>query len=323
MLSRHGPLLSTIFPFLSHHLTGACLVGAVLFSACENPTAPPAPADLRHFVTGVAAEQIDARGQFVLPTPVAPDEFPIITPERAGELAFAYVRSFGPVRHTEWEKQRGRAINLDGLRVDPHIFYARSPYGRFPDGYQPGFRKAYGPYYVVRLTSDGTPVLAVAVSAYNTDVGIDSDGQVELPPIRGNEFVAHAIPTDTAQYFLLTPEEATIRIARLTGMRITEVPELLLLGRPYSPTLAVWELVLDRPVRVRTAQGAREAQQLYIGSEPTHRLTVAAEEQPTVYVTTALRAGADGVEQAIDTVRIPIDRGQPTVFVRATIQASP
>jgi hypothetical protein len=58
----------------------------------EMSTVPP---DIARFVTGEAALHLDERGQFTLASAKAPANVPIISADRAGKLATAYVRTFG------------------------------------------------------------------------------------------------------------------------------------------------------------------------------------------------------------------------------------
>ncbi|MBW3654877.1 MAG: hypothetical protein KY444_02130, partial [Gemmatimonadetes bacterium] len=114
---------------------------------------------------------------------------PIISPERARDLAASNVLSFGPALKRHWEEDRGRAIDITRLRPEPRVFFASTPYAVFPDGFHPAFRRAVGPYYLVRMgTGRGAEVIE-AVSAYNIDMGIADDGKLDLPELSGMHFV--------------------------------------------------------------------------------------------------------------------------------------
>lgn len=241
------------------------LLAALIFLvACDAGAAPPtevgaAPPDIGPYVTGEAAAALSGEGTFPYAGPTDDRGERMISPERAGELALGYVRAFGQFFHRSWERDAGRAIHLASLRADPRVFFAEAPYGRFPDGpFHPGYRKAYGPVYLVTLTDGRSPVLLIGVSAFNVDVGVDERGLAVTPPVGGNEFVSFGIPSDTNAYVPLTPERAVERVAVRTGARISRTPALAQMSVAHHPALALWRLELDRPVSVRTVTGGRE-----------------------------------------------------------------
>lgn len=232
-------------------------------------------------MTGGAARNLDGEGRFTLSAEATPTGVPTITAERAGELALANVRTFAPSFQKGWEQDRGAPIDVSSLRIDPRIFYAETPYGVFPDGYHPAYRRSFGPYYLVRLVSGSTPVLLVAVSAYSTDVRIEKNGRLSLPAVGGDEFFELAISAEpTAGFRPIQPEEAVERVGRLTGGRTEEVPELLLRGVRDHPATAVWKVSLDRAVPLKEAKGERRvsARTLYVG--PGGKLFVPAASNP-------------------------------------------
>lgn len=285
---------------------------------------PGSPPDLRPYVTEAAAEAVGADGLFVLPEPVAPSARPIITPGRARLLAASYVLSFGPSLKPYWDAERGETIGLDRVQPDARVFNAMTPYGVFPEGYHSAFGRAVGPYHVVVMRSEGTRVLLVGVAAYSTEVEIDAEGKIERPVQRGNEFVSQGIPKDTLRAnlsWLLPPEEAVVRVGRLTGARVRAVPELAWPGVSVHPLASLWKLSLDRVVRVRYAKSGRvaEVRHLYVGSEAGRKLMVPADGQPTEFSMPAIRIGANGEELGTEQVRLPIRPGMPTVFEEVVV----
>lgn len=299
----------------------------VAVGACDirGITGPDAPPDVRPFVTGAAAAAVTSGGFFSLPAPVAPGERPIIGPQRAGLLGASYVLTFAPWLRGHWNEQRGRQIDVERLRHDERVFYASTPYASFPEGYHPTFTTMFGPYYVMRMISGSTPVLLVSVAAYATEVEIDESGKIYRPGPGGSEFVSQGFPLDTMKPHLAafaTPEEAVVTVARLTGAKVSEVPELMRVGMPLGPFSSVWKITLDRNVRVRTTDGSRtvEAQHLYLGSERGRRLMTPAAEQPTEYEMYAFRIGPDGEDLPPEFIRLPILPGRPTVFEEVVVE---
>lgn len=70
-----------------------------LMLACDDATGPGNPVssvspDVRGWVTGEAATQLDSDGHFILPAPAPPGAEPIISEERAELLAIAFIRTF-------------------------------------------------------------------------------------------------------------------------------------------------------------------------------------------------------------------------------------
>jgi hypothetical protein len=175
------------------------------------------------------------------------------------------------------------------------------------------------------MKSGGNRVLQVAVAAYATEVGIDGDGKIQRPTKGGGEFVSQGISTDSTRADLPTfasPEEAVARVGRLTGARVSEVPELVRAGFPLGPFSSLWRVTLDREVRVKAPQSGRTitTRELYVGSEPGRRLMVPASSQPTEFVTKALRVDSDGEEIGVEQARVPIRPAPPLIFEEAVLQ---
>ncbi len=304
-----------------------CLFVALLIACDKSDSlvthAPPAAANFQQFVSGQAIQALDNRNQFDIPGPPSSSETPMITKERAGELAVAFVKTWGRFYARDWTRAHGASINLDNLQVDPRIFYAETPFGRFPEGYHPAFRRAFGPWYLVRLTSGATPVLLIAVSAYNTDLKVDGVGKLIIPELSGNDFEAMAIARGRTGFKPVTPEEAVTHIGQATGARTSQVPSLLLLHvgtHPVSAPGAIWKLSLDRPIRVRNAKGSRHvhASEMYVGAGS--KLYIPVSEQPAAHETMAIRYDSQGNRVGVETVRIPVKPGSVFSFEEAVIE---
>ncbi len=302
----------------SWHVLAAC-AWITLLGACERDetfitATTSAPLKSMQFVTGNAARNLNGEGRFNVNATASHTGVATITAERAGELALANVRTYASSFREGWEKDRGAPIDVGSLKVDPRIFYAETPYGRFPDGYHPAYRRSFGPYFLVRLVSGSTPVMIVAVSAYNTDVRIDDRGKVRVPAIGGDEFFEVALPAQQSSGFQpVQPEEAVERVGHLTGKRTAEVPVLLLRGSTDHPAAAVWKVSLDGPVRVKDTKGTRRlsTQTVYVG--PGGRLFVPAGSQSQrergVFRTTPSK-NASGKAMG----EVPIRGGAPAAF---------
>lgn len=285
-------------------------------SACDDPdrhiAGPIPPPNLQAYVTGNAAASLDAKGRFNLAAPVAPGARPIISAQRAGELALAAVRSWGPSLRGAWEKERGEPISLSNLQVGPRTLFARTPYGAFPEGYHPALGRAYGPYYLVTLYSGAEPVLLISVAAYNEEAKINERGLVERPMFSGMEFITQALPRDTTRFRMVSPEEAVEMAGRMTGARVTTTPELVRLGMPNAPASAAWKLTLDREVPVKARSGGRRVRELYVTPERNRRLMVAVPSAARVEHTSGVAMLPSG--ERIDPVSVPIVEGEVISF---------
>lgn len=290
-------------------------------SACDESAPDPIATTAMHIVephliAGVQSS-LDTQGRFLLARPTAPDGIPMVSEGYAGELAQAYLRSWGVYMQAAWNRQRGAPVAWDRLEMDTRILFAESPYQRFPDGYHPADRRYFGPRYLVHFRSGSSPVLTVAVSAYATDVQIRSDGTIALPPMAGNEFMTTAVSVDPSvgpsQYSPVTPEEAAVHVAELTGAKVAEVPRLILRGTDWDPVLAQWRIVLDRSVRVRNRGSGQigASREVYVSSR--RRLAVAGADQPAGLDLGTQIPDANGRAQAAK-IRLPRRPEIPTEF---------
>lgn len=291
----------------------AGLAAAAILAGCDQQEpgiAGPAvaPPNLQRHVTAEAAASLNAQGMFALAAPAAPDARPIISAERAGELALASVRSWGPSLRAGWEKERGQRIDLENLRVGGRVLFARTPYGKFPDGYHPALARAYGPYYLVTLYSGAHPVLLISVAAYNGETRINQRGLADRPVLSGMEFISRALPLDTTRFRLLSPEEAVEHVARTTGARVAATPELVRLSMPNAPESAAWRITLDRELPIRARTGATRVRHIYVSPERGRRLMAAVGAKPRVERTSGIVVLPVG--HRIEPVDVPVVDGE-------------
>ena len=278
----------------------SALVLAPLLSACDRfsnaPTEVQVP-NVNPYVSERLAGQLTADGHFRLAPAQAPDDIPIISADRARELARAYLRSWGRDQLARWAWERGGSLDPGAVAPSSRVYFAQTPHGRLPnDLYHPAIRRIYGPMYIVPLEHQEQVVALLAVSAYSTDLGVDSGGLIEMPKLGGSYFFSKAVapaPRDPRfQFVAVSPEEAVKHVAERTGARVTEVPELVLLAG-YHPASAAWRIRVDRPVRVRrtalpTSPGVTRAnpnptpfavREVYVANN--HIVTVPSPDQPT------------------------------------------
>lgn len=318
-------------PPLTHHHTlsslwrlaaGSAVVLAL--AACDQSGPQIASPDrssegIRRHLTSEAASQVRSDGSFSLAAPSAPGDRPIMSAERAAELALAYVRSYGPSFKEVWEEDRGAPIDLASLRVGGRVLYARTPYGAFPSGYHPAFAHVYGPYYLVPMSVGSEPVLLISVAAYATQTRLDRGGFISRPVQSGNEFVSRGLPIDTTRFRLISAEEAVEFVGRSTGARIAQVPEFVRVAMPNAPAAAVWKLTLDREVGVRagTGRGRARVREVYVGPEKGGRFMIQGAGSPHSQKVPALRP--DGEDGRVEMVEVPVLPKAVLSFDSATV----
>lgn len=255
-----------------------------LLAACGDVVEPvDAPPPIREYVTPEVAAQLTPEGRFRIDDGPLPTEAPAIDARRAGEQALAYVRTFAPHLGEYWERSHGGRIDFSRLEVDPRIFLARSPYGPVPDGpFHSAHRRAWGPFYIVRLTSANRPAVVVAVSVFNTDVEVER-GRVILHPFGGNEFFVTGLSLDARKAVFGSPEHAVNSAGRRLGARVSRAPVLAARGRDgdWSPDAPLWRLSLERevPLRGKSRAFRQRVREVYVG--PLERLYVPAPDQPS------------------------------------------
>lgn len=265
----------------------AISVGLALLAGCDWNTQPmemsTVPADIARFVTGDAARGLNANGLFTLAPAAAPADLPIISAERAGELATAYVRTYGAHLQPGFRMYGAPDIDIARLQLDPRVLYAETPHELFPNVWDPSPRRHLGPYYIAHFLLAGRPALTVAVSPYAHDVGIESNGSVVRPVHVGGLFHHFPVVTDPngrVRYRPVSPEDAVEMVATRTGALVTAAPRLLLKDSRYHPVTAQWQLKLDRPVSVKKKKGGEQflVRELFVG--PNGILAVPSAVQP-------------------------------------------
>jgi hypothetical protein len=292
----------------------------LLIVACNGDAQSGAPvssaAALTPYLTGAAANALQPNGQFTVDPGESPDGTPMISEGSARALAMAYVRSFGPSFHGVWERERGAPIDLSTITVGPRIYFAHTPYGAFPSGLHPAFRRSYGPYFLVTLLSKGEPVIEMAVSAYNTDTRTNSVGQLVLPPLGGMGFIHEGIPVNRDSYRLLSPEEAAAAVSSGSRARVATPPKLMLRAHDTSALLAVWQMDTERDVSIqdRGDSRARTARAFFVSSRAKDRFLRAEDVQPASESGEGPTVSSTGELGPATRYEVPIQHGRPTKY---------
>lgn len=244
------------------------LLGCPLLASCDRPPSaaqPLHPGDVRTFVTPAVAGQLTPEGRFPLVGP-APERYPQISPEKAAEIAVAWVRTFGSFFRPYYERDYGARIEFDELEVVSPVWYAAAVYEAVPEDASPAYRNAFGPHYLLYLGRQGVPVLGVSVAAF-AGSSIGADGVLTHPPHSGNEVIAYGVAPGRGFSYPVSPEQAARVAATASGARVAAPPELINPHRDYHPYHARWKITLERPVEVRrrSGRGALVTPELYVG----------------------------------------------------------
>lgn len=256
-------------PFPPLHCPVKVLVCAALLAACNDQGSDPPPldsGDIRTFVTAEVAQQLAPEGSFPL-LPPDPEPYPQISRERGAEIALAWARTYGRFFRPYLERDHGRRIDFDALRVVSPVWYAGAVYEPVPANVHPGYRNAFGPHYILYLGSEGEPVLGVSVAAFAQSY-VDAKGLLADPARSGNEVIAYGVPPGWGFSMPVSPEQAVRIVGTASGARAAEPPDLINPHRDYHPYHAKWKVSLERPVAVRTRAGGgtRTTREIYVGS---------------------------------------------------------
>jgi|SRR5687768_10864555 len=275
---------------------------------------PKVPPPIHDYLTGEAVQALQPNGELRLAPGESPDGTPMITAERAIELANAYVRTFGRFFKAKWERERGAPLNLATVSAAPRVYFVHTPYAAFPEGFHPAFKRWYGPWYQVTLTSRGLPVIQMAVSAYLTDYDVTPAGDLDIPVLHGNDFVHMGISPDAEGFSPLGPEEAVALVAQASGARIERVPELVLRGAFTSPLVAVWRVGLDQEVSVGIPANGRRDRELFVGPMGRRNFFVAAPDQPAFEHDFGRRISSQNEPLTVEQVQVPVRPGHVVKF---------
>lgn len=230
---------------------------------------------------------MNERGEFRFPAAMAPGEVPIISAERARELASAWLQNWRSILQGPMERDRGGPIDWNSLQAG-RTFFASTPYAPVPDRYHPGIRHHLGPRHVILFHNGSEPVLVVSVAAYATESRVDERGRLLTPVQHGGEVLVSALsssPANGVGLLVNLPEQAVVHVGRATGARAARVPELMLRGDSalfvFQPALALWKVQLDREIGVRRKANPTttvRAHEVYVG--PNGNVFIPKPEQP-------------------------------------------
>ncbi len=251
-------------------LAGALTLVGCRVSDVSNPIEPDrAKLDSASaYVVGLAAADLTRSGQFNLGNPRRTVVAEIDAP-RAEAIARAWIDEFGPIAQKRIDREHGADVSMARLRTCGRTMYAESPY-EDPDASLPApVRRIFGPWWLVSMcASDGTSVVSMAVSAYDTDVEVVNDSLRFRSLVRGEEVIAQGIPIVGTGLMPVSPERAVQLAVERTHRRVSAVPELVAATRfEGPPQWAGWVLRLESDVTLRGRRSDRwsTVTRVYVG----------------------------------------------------------
>lgn len=222
------------------------LGGIALVAGCTSDGRPSAPTLDRAFLTGAAAAALRSDGKFAMPDSVVnpPGQ---ITRAQAVTIARRYVKDVGPSLIGPWSTVFGSPLALAELAACKSPLYAATPYTAIVGDVSDAVAKELGPHWIVPICTSGgriAVVLSFSARATTLVVPADANPQYELA-----DMLSVGIPED-ADVSWYEPESAAALAFARTGVRVTEVPTLVMNPRPEAPLLVRWKVPLEAPVTV-------------------------------------------------------------------------
>jgi len=243
----------------------ACLL--IVLAGCgrylDRPTAPSlreSVPNLTGSVVGAAAAAILPNGEFELPSQYTGG----LSATEAAKLALAYGHMAGRFLEPSWAWDRnGEPIDVSALKLCGRVYLAENAFAELPASAGPALQQRVEAQWLVLLCgSAGDPEVSIAVPVRDTNLYVRSDSVIT------NVATAYFLSTGVRGVaFPPTPEDAAQAVAAATGMRVSEVPTLVLPPPPYLPQLAQWRLTLEAPATVvrRDTHSATSTFEIYFG----------------------------------------------------------
>ena len=201
----------------------------------------------------------------------------------AGKLAEAFLRTHMAGLEPTLEEDRGGEISIASLKTCGRAFYAATPLAAPSESVPLPYRRSVGSWWIFNFCGiSGAPEVSLAISSLASDVEI-VDGRLRYPSFSGNEFLPMGVHTGAPDGFPGTPESAALMAARVTGLAVAEVPELVWIPGRY-PQLSQWRINLEETASGPGSGIARR--EVYVGYDTKLRKWVvrvpAAPQRPAV-----------------------------------------
>ncbi len=246
---------------------GAVVAAAVLGCGGDNVAGPEWPRVEASMVVGEAAAALGPNGRFQLPDAPGASAGREISRAKALQIGRAFIHDFAPIASGWWEEYYGTKIVASSLVVcDGRAFYAASNYASLGAEASEWRKRSIGGFWLVSFCQGSRPAVSVSFSAEATEIGVHLDRAIQLSDMNAGQFFDIGLSTK-AEHVPVLPESAVEFIFKAAGVRVKEVPELVLPPGGYAPPVARWRLVLERPVRLHGASTGRDVitPEVYVG----------------------------------------------------------
>ena len=245
----------------------------ILAASCDNRSdlvAPPSVGLTSAYLAGDAARSLGADGKFVLPDSLIHPRSEL-REEGAKRLATMYAHTFGRFLVSSWQGAHRGEINYASLQPCGRAIYARNAYSRLPDDVSVIAQRTFGPHWIVAMCDRGDqPAVVITFSSLATELE-DSSDSVRIAGYSQTDFRSHGIPIGSTGRLLFSPEGAAEEAHRLSGRRVTSVPDLVLTPMPDAPALVRWKVALEEPIQVKATTNTEPhpVRDLYVGFDGT------------------------------------------------------
>jgi hypothetical protein len=240
-------------------------VVVALLTSCADAPNSRALTSSSYYLAGNAARGLNANGQFVLAG--APGGV-TMTEADARVLAAAYVNTYGGRQARRYAREAQAPVETENLTPCHRAFYGSSSFGDPGEIASVQLRRWVGDKWFVQLCDGAVPRVLVSVSTRPGE--LQREGRL----LRGRTdqvFRSFGIAGGTDWS---SPEDAAEFVARKTGERVVEVPELILAPPPAASRQAMWSVTVASPVRVVAASGSWNTRVLLVGPNGTERLSL-------------------------------------------------
>lgn len=229
-------------------------LGLALLAACRDTPRIAGPRDVTlssALVTGDAARALGPDGRFDLHPDLSADPYPQISAATAREIAARFMKIFGPYQQDLYAIEHGASVRVADLTVCGRAFYAESAYAPLPPDVSVQYRKLFGPYWIITFCQAGDPAVSIALSAYDTDVQLAPDGDLNVSAESGYGVFQLGISADQ-DGAPISPERAVQFAALGSHHRVAGVPHLIMrAGGPTYAQVAIWRFDMEVPITVK------------------------------------------------------------------------
>jgi hypothetical protein len=225
----------------------------VAMATCADPVAPRTDVVRPEWLTDEAMKSVGPDSRFILDDQQELGTTPEISYETARAQGVAWLASFGPGWQKLWDEGRGAHVDITTLSMCERSYYSRRTYDEIDVSHVTPVRRPFGPEWLISFCdASGDALVSLALSAYNTDVGI-VDGKIRLTSFhQGGSFFTVGVPKSMHE-LPISPERAACLAYVASGKRVASRPELHMPASGIYQYSSRWKVMLESPVDVQLA----------------------------------------------------------------------